>query len=307
MILFDISDTSIEAVKLSKSFFTGEVINAFNRVEFTDGLVRAGEIQKKDALKKTIVNLLKDAKPKEIKDQECAFTLPDKRTYTHRFNLSQRKDSQTVSSLIKAQAEQLIPQPIEELAYDYNLLDQKEEARGEGEIFLAAVPATLLDGYLELFNGLGLKPELAVPESLAAYRFLASMVQAGEAVLYLDVGEKVTTATLMDKQGVVEAFTEPVQTSELVNRVGELLKFSSERLGKEVDRIILGGGGSLKMDTAKAEDKLKVTIASVEEAFKGFKLPIKVNFGDLSKIVFVNVLGLALLSKEEKPLNLIKT
>jgi len=58
---------------------------------------------------------------------------------------------------------------------------------------------------------------------------------------------------------------------------------------------------------AEFESKLKVSVISAEEVFKTFKLPIKVNFGDLSKVTFVNVLGLALLSGQEQPLNLIKT
>lgn len=302
MILFDISDTSIEAVKLSKSFLTGEVINAFNRVEFTDGPVKAGEIQKKDALKKTIVNLLKDAKPKEIKDQECAFTLPDKRTYTHRFTLSQRQDSQTVLGLVKAQAEKLIPQPIEELIYRFDSLNR---GTGEGEIFLMAVPTIIVNRYVELFNDLGLQPRLVVPESLAAYRFLTPIIQAGGAALYLDVGKKTTTAALMDKRGVVETFSEPVQADKLFTQLESLFEFACTRAGGCIRQVILGGSESLAIDSAEVASKLKVNVVLAEEAFKHFRLPIKVDFGNLSKIVFINTLGLALLSKEESPLNLL--
>ena len=307
MLFFDISDTSIEAIRLSKSFLTGEAVTAFNRSEFKNGPIEEGEIKDKNALKKIIVDLLKNAKPKPMKDRECAFTLPDKRVYTHRFALSQKHDSQTVFSLIKSQAEKLIPQPIEELTYNYLILGQKKEGKEEGEILLAAVPTVIINGYIELFNDLGLEPKLAVPESVAAYSFLSPLIKAGGAVLYLDVGEKITTATLMDQQGVVETFSEPVQTDKLFAQIENLFAFACTQIGGCIKQVILGGGGSLTAKPAEFESKLKVSVISAEEVFKTFKLPIKVNFGDLSKVTFVNVLGLALLSGQEQPLNLIKT
>jgi len=302
MILFDISDTSIEAVKLSKSFLVGDSINAFTRVEFANGLVKEGEIKNKDALGKIISTLLKTAKPKPMKDEVCGFTLPDKRVYTHRFTLSQRQDSQTVLGLVKAEVEKSIPQPLEELIYRFDSLNHGE---GEGEIFLMAVPTMIVNRYVELFNDLGLPPRLIVPESLAAYRFLAPVVQAGGTTLYLDVGKKTTNAVLMDKRGVVETFSEPVQTDKLFTQLESLFKFACTRAGGCIRQVILGGGGSLAIDSAEVASKLKVNVVLAGEAFKHFRLPIKVDFGNLSKMVFINTLGLALLSKEESPLNLL--
>lgn len=307
MIFFDISDTSIEAVRLSTSFLSGEAINAFGRVEFENGPVKSGEIKDKDALGKVVANLLEKAKPKAMRDQECAFTLPDKRVYTHRFNLSQRRDSQTVLELIKDQAEKLIPHPMEELNYDYRVLGDKKKETGAGEILLTAAPKTLVESYKNLFADLDLSPKFAVPESFAAYQFISPLIGGEGTALYLDVGGSVSIAALMDGRGVVEAFSEPVQTSDLFSGIKRLLKFSDERLGREIGLVVLGGGGSLKIKRAEAKQELGVDVISAEDAVGRFKLKIRVNFGNLSPITFANVLGLALLSKEESSLNLLHT
>jgi Tfp pilus assembly PilM family ATPase len=304
MIFFDISDTSIEAIRLSTSFIFGETISAFNRVEFNGGPVRAGEVQDEAALKKIISDFLENAKPKAIKDKECAFTLPDKRVYTRRFKLSQKKDGQPIFNLLKGQLEPLIPQPLEELAYDYKTL--VDEQKGKSEVCFAAIPRTILEGYMKVFNSLDLKPKIAVSESVAAHKFISPLIIGEGTVLYLDVGEEIAIATLMDRNGVVEAFSEPVQTSDLFNGVKKLVKFARERLEKEVNRIILGGGGGLQIKKTAAQEELGLNVVSAEEAVKQFKLKIRVNFRNLSPVTFANVLGLSLLSKEESPLNLLR-
>ena len=222
MIFFDISDTSIEAVKLSKGFF-GESINAFARVELKDGPVEAGEVEDKDALAKTITKLLKAGKPRGISDLECGFTLPDSRVYTHRFTLPQRRDHQTVLDLVGGKMEKLIPQPLEELIYRFFPLGEGE---GEGEVFMMAISKKLIKGYVECFGDVGLRPKFVVPESYAAFRFLDPLIDAQETILYLDIGGEYSNAVLMDKHGVVETFSEPVESTDLFKEVGKLLEFT---------------------------------------------------------------------------------
>ncbi len=302
MIFFDISDTSIEATQLATSFVTGEALRAFSRVELKEGLIKSGEIKDQEALKKAIAGLIEKAHPKAMKDQECALTLPDSRVYTSRLNLPQRQNSQTVFDLVKAQVEKSIPQPIEELIYRFESLGK---GKGPGEILLVAIPTVIVNSYVEFFNQLSLQPRLIVPESFAIHSFLAPVIGAEETVLYLDVGEKTSTATLMNKEGVVEAFTEPVERDKLLDQTKKLLSFSRERFLKDVKRIILGGGGSLKMDSDKMKAELKVEIEAAEGALKGFKLPIRVDFGTTPRVLFINTFGLALLSKTKQPLNLL--
>lgn len=300
MLLFDISDTSIEVARLGRRFFAGEAIVASARVELTDGSVKMGEVRNKDALCKTVADLLRNVKPRVTEDQECAFTLSDSRVYTRRFKLPQVQDHQTVLGLVKEKAEKLFPQPAQELIYQFDSLERGE---GAGEIFLMAASRDIVLSYVDVFNSLGLQSKLAVPESYAACRFIAPIIGKKEVTLYLDIGGKYTNVVLVDSRGVLETFSEPVETAELFSEIEKLLKFLHKKLEQSVGRVILGGGGSLELNLVEAKERLKIDTILVEEAFKHFPLSIRNDFGGLPKVLFVNVLGLALLTKEKSPLS----
>jgi Tfp pilus assembly PilM family ATPase len=302
MLFFDISDTSIEIIKLRRGLLFGDAVVAYSRIESDEVPVEKGEIQNPEEFSKLISDLLKKGKPKPLEDTECAFTLPDKRVYTQRFTVPKVRNDQTVHSLLEDEMKKIIPQPLDELSFEFIPLNEGEGE--EGEVFMMAAPKSLVKSYIDLFRKVKIEPQFVVSESYAAFDFLKAIVSPGGLTLHLDIGIKYTNSVFMDKKGVVEAFSEPVETKELLKGVGELIKFADKRLGRKVDQIILGGGGSSRVDAQDMAGKLKVNVVSVEKAFEHIKLPIKTDFGKWSKVVFVNVLGLALLSKEKNPVSL---
>jgi Tfp pilus assembly PilM family ATPase len=302
MLFFDISDTSIELMQLSKTFISGEVINSFSRLEIKDGSIKDCEIQNKEQFQKNIENLLKDAKPKSLKEQECAFILPDNRIYSHRFTVSQKKEDKNILIQIKAQAERTIPQPIDELIYRYKTIGHSKDS---SEVLLVALPTKIVNGYIEIFNNLKLTTILISSESLAVHRLISSAINPKEAVLYIDMGGKDSNISIMDKKGVIETFSEPIKDQDNLAHIERVISFSNEKLDEEINRIFLGGGGSSKVDLGKARDVLKKDIVPVETLTANFKPSIKVNLGDTPRTVFTNILGLILLSKEKQPLNLL--
>jgi hypothetical protein len=302
MLFFDISDTSIEMLQISKTFVSGEAIHSFSRVELKDGSIKNSEIQNKDQFKKNVEELLKSARPKPVKDQECAFTLPDSRIYSHRFDIPQRKNSKTILGAVKAQAERVIPQPIDELIYRYKSLNHSKE---EGEILLVALPTKIVNSYIEVLNDLKILPQLVTSESMAVHRLISSSINPKETVLYIDIGEKDSNISIMDRLGVIETFSEPVGRQDDLAHIDSLLTFSREKLKEDINRVFLGGGGSPKVDLDKAQEFLKKDVVPMETLIANFKPAIKVDLGGIPKIVFANTLGLILLSKEKQPLNLL--
>jgi len=303
MIFFDISDTSIEVVQLSRSFLRGEAVSAFARMELDGGLVRGGEIQNREKLVGVMDGLMKSAKPKAIRDVECGFTLSDRRVYTYRFQLPRYQSNPSVNiEPLNTQAEKLVPQPLEQLT---RITTPVSDKKGSSIIWIA-VPTEILLSYEEIFRDLNLNPKIAVPESYAIYALLAPTVGEEEIILYLDVGKRISTATFMDRMGVIETFSEPVQTAKLLTQVGQLLEFCREHLGREASRIVLGGGGSLKIDPNEAARKLQLNVARIDTALERFKPSIRTDFGGLPRVLFANVLGLIALNSEESSPNLLK-
>jgi len=293
MILLDFSDTSAKALRIAPRLFKGAAITAFAKRELKPGVVEKSEIQDGRALEQEVRSLLEKAVPAPLKDQEVAFVLHDERTFTLRLNLPAGKaDSSLVEAEIQRVA-QFLPVPISSLATAI-----------AGPQF-AAVDQKLLTQYLDLFKKLGLKTVLATPESQAVFALLASHLKAGEVSLFLDLGGETTDVVILDNLGVLQTFTETVETPQLVRGVANVVAFTEEKFGKSPTRIFLGGGGAVDLDQEKFAAAVQRKVTSVEDILKTLPLKLAVDFGPTRKLGFTTLFGLALLVKQKDPINFV--
>jgi len=291
MLLFDFSDKSLKIFKLSARFLGGEAISGLAKSELRPGLIENSEIRDGAALEKEIREILKK---ESWSDQEAAFVLHDERSFNLRLASPVTIDSKVSPDLLEKQLVSTLPVPISSVVYD-----------AWGQQF-AAVDRKIFSQYLDLFGKLELKPQLAVPESQAVWSFLLSQIGEGEMVLFLDIGAEATDAVLLDRVGVLQTFTEPIETTRLLPGVKEIISFSRDKFGKIPAKIFLGGGGALSLDTGKFTQDLGVSAVSIEEVLKTYPTSISANFGQTSKLGFVPLFGLALLAQQKKsPLNFV--
>jgi hypothetical protein len=167
------------------------------------------------------------------------------------------------------------------------------------------VDQKLLTQYLDLFRNLGFQVHLATPESQAIFAFISSSIKPEEAVLFLDIGSETTDVVVLDNLGVVQTFTEPIETVQLSRGVGEVLSFVKEKFGKDPARIFLGGGGALSLDKKKFAKEIQREAVSAEDLFKTYPIPVNVNFGQTSRLGFLGLFGLAQLLGRKDHLNLV--
>ena len=291
MLLFDFSDKSLKVFKLSDRFLGGEALSGFVRSELRPGLIENSEIPDPAALAQDIQDLLKK---ESLEDQEAAFVLHDERSFNLRLKSPVTEEIKADSALLEKQLTTSLPVPILTLVYD--AWDHQ----------FAAVDQKIFSQYLDLFGKLGLKPELAVPESQAVWAFLLSQIGKEEVVLFLDIGAETTDAVILDRIGVLQTFTEPIETTQLVQGVGELFSFSQSRFGKAPVKIFVGGGGAVSLDVKRFSEEIKTPVVSSEDVMKTYPIKISIDFGQTSRLGFVSLFGLALLTKQKTPLNFVK-
>lgn len=292
MILFDFSDTSLKVLKLSSQLLMGKAIVAAAKGELKEGLILNSEILDPGNLSSAVKDVLSKAVPKPITDQEAAFVLHDERTFTLRLPSPPATGSRLArEELEKRVAPLLLPVPFSSQVVD-----------SLGRQFIAA-DQKMVSGYTGLLESLGLKARLAVPESSAFSFLFAPLIKESELILFLDIGAKTTDAVLLDQEGVVQTFTEPIELTRLRSGIEELIGFSKEKLGKEPQRVFLGGGGALATDAKKLAEEIGRPVSSAEEVFPSYPVPIKVDFGKVSKLSFLSLFGLALVSQQKDRLN----
>ena len=291
MLLFDFSDKSLKVLKLSARFLGGEAISGFAKSELRPELIENSELSDTAALAKEIQDVLKKS---SLSDQDASFVLHDERSFNLRLNSPVTEDTKVDPVLLEKQLVSILPVPISTVVYD--AWDRQ----------FAAVDQKIFSQYLDLFGKLGLKLQLAVPESQAVWSFLLSQIGEGEVVLFLDIGAETTDAVLLDMVGVLQTFTEPIETAQLVQGVGDVVSFSQSRFGKAPVKVFLGGGGAVSLDVKKFSEETKISALSAEEVLKTYPIKLSANFGQTSRLGFVSLFGLALLTRQKTPLNFVK-
>ncbi len=293
MLLFDFSDQSLKVLQFSSRLLLGKAITGFARGELKEGLIVESGIGDPKNLVPAVKALLEKGVPKPLADSQAALVLHDERVYTIRLNLPKLEDDKSLEEVVTSQVQPLLPVPVSSLRYSISLPG------------FVAVDQSFLTSYLELFETLGLRLDLAVPESLAYFSLVSSRIPEGKAALFLDLGAETTDVVLMDGLGAINTFTEPVETEKLTQGVLDLLPFAQEKFLREVKMIFLGGGGALSFDSQALAKETRCEVVGIQEILKSYPIPKTVDFGKDPPAAFLSLFGLALLSEQKTPLNLV--
>jgi len=297
MFNIDISDSSIEALKLKKGLLGKFSVSSFGRVELEEGIVRNTEILDPQKLAEKLGGL--------VKGQKINFTLPDLRTFTCRILLPLDISRSAIESFLKDKAAEVIPYDFEDLVYDFKVVNETEKGR---EILFIAVSKKILIDCLKTFAICKFSPLVAVPESLAAFEIFKETIVKNEIVLYVDIGGKTSTLSFFDKFGPFLTLNKAVETKVLEKEIKKASSFLKEKYSKEVKRVVIGGGGSLEVDGDSFSKEIGIWTTKADKILsdKLAKIDLNFNADKTSPVLFLNVLGLSLLSQRKDELNLVK-
>ncbi len=182
----------------------------FDRAAIQDGVVVQPEI-----IAKTAQELFQHHLVGDITTRQVAITIPTYRTFTRSLQLPKLKAHQ-LTEAVQLEAEQYISLPLEELYLDYEIVRQNAETT---ELFVVAVPRTIVDSYLELAQILGLETVLIEPTLSSSGRLLLLDKQSDLATVIIDFGSLSCDISIFDKhilvtgtvQGGGEDFTNSIK------------------------------------------------------------------------------------------------
>lgn len=123
-----------------------------------------------------------------------ALAIPAYRTFTRALELPKLKTSE-LRNAVELEAEQYVSMPLEELYLDYEIT--KSTAEGL-ELFVVAVPKTIVNSYLELARILGLEPVLIEPTLSSSGRLFALDDQSDVPTAIIDFGSKSADISIFD-------------------------------------------------------------------------------------------------------------
>ena len=137
----------------------------------------------------------------DITTRRVAIAIPTYRTFTRALQLP-KLSSKQLTAAVELEAEQYISMPLDQLYVDYEIISQDAETT---ELFMVAVPKTIVDSYLELAQLLGLEPVLIEPTLNSSGRLLFSSDETTNDLptVIIDFGSLSSDISIFDKHLLV--------------------------------------------------------------------------------------------------------
>lgn len=172
----------------------GYGFTTFDKLAQKDGVVVKPDVVAKAALQMFNHHLIGN-----ITTRRVAIAVPAYRTFTRSLKLPKLKPNQ-LREAVELEAEQYISLPLEELYLDYEIVKQTADAT---ELFVVAVPKSIVDSYLELAQILGLEVVLIEPTLSSSARLFALDKQSDVASIIIDFGSQSADISIFDKTVMV--------------------------------------------------------------------------------------------------------
>jgi len=190
----------------------------FDKAAQEDGVIVQPEIIAKATMELFERHLIGD-----ITTRRATIAIPAYRTFTRSLQLPKLK-GKDLAEAVQLEVEQYISVPLEELYLDYEITRQDEK---NTELFIVAVPKTIVDSYLELAQILGLEAVLIEPTLSSSGRLFSLDEASDVASFIIDFGSLSADISIFDKHVLV---TGTVQgggvsfTTSIQNKLGVTLQ-----------------------------------------------------------------------------------
>lgn len=167
-------------------------------------------------------------------------------------------DAKKVKDMVRYEASQQIPFPLDEVIWDYHVVDREYMAGEEREVGLFAVRREAIDDFILDFTGEGMSVEMLTIGYLGVLNFVLFDVRPDEPLIVLDIGASHTDLIFVDGR---RFWIRPLPHS-----------------GNDVTRAIMS---RFRLDFAEAE-RLKIETAKVpKQAVKIFQAVIQPKLQEL--------------------------
>ncbi|MDB5168927.1 MAG: Pilus assembly protein PilM [Candidatus Saccharibacteria bacterium] len=190
----------------------GYGFTTFDKAAQSDGVIVQPEVIAKAAFDLFDKHLIGD-----ITTRRAALAIPAYRTYTRSLQLPKLKPKE-LKNAVELEAEQYISMPLAELYLDYEII--KEDAENI-ELFVVAVPKTIVDSYLDFAQITGLEPVLIEPTLSSSGRLFSTDQHSDIATVIIDFGSLSADISIYDQhvmvtgtvQGGGDVFTNSIQAA----------------------------------------------------------------------------------------------
>jgi len=188
----DLSDLSIKVVLLDRSG-RRDSVSSFGSVPLPQGSIVDGEIMQPEIVQSALINLLEKAGPKKIRSRQVICSFPETKAFLRIISLPKMEEEE-VKEAIKWEIEANIPLTLDQVYYDWQVLDLNlTQEKGKMSILVVAVARSVVDQFEAVLEGAGLEVVGLETESIAQARSLLAEKEDKATTLIVDIGDRRTS------------------------------------------------------------------------------------------------------------------
>jgi type IV pilus assembly protein PilM len=270
----DLSDLSVKAVAI-KADHDSDRVTSFGSLGLPMGAIVDGEIRDTEIVRSAIVDLLGRVGPKKITSKNVICSLPETKEFL-RILIIPKMKVEDVGEAIKWEIEANIPLTLEQVYYDWQILDENFTAdEGKMSVLVIVVSRDVVDQFVDLLESCGLRVLGLETESVAQARALLSEKNKTETTLIVDMGDRRTS--FLVTLGHVPCFTSsvPLSSQMISDAVSKKLQIPFD----EADKMKIEQGlGSLAVKSPifeAAEPILENIVSEIERTIDFFSTNLR--------------------------------
>jgi len=187
----DISDMSMKYLSFDRMKKNKLSIGVYGEIEYPAGIIINGEI--KDEQK--FIDVLKEWFIKEKKNLPSPFvaiSLPEEKSFIRAVQIPHVK-REDVANAIRWEIENQIPLSLDQLIYDYEVIEPLQDSQDHLDVIITAFPRDILNAYVRAIKGAGLELYAIELESQSILRACLPQLHDAEAKMIVDIGRTHTS------------------------------------------------------------------------------------------------------------------
>ena len=266
----DLSDLSVKAMWLEREG-SEEVVSSFGSVPIPIGNIVDGDIVNEAVVAQAIRDLLEKTTPRPVKTRKVICSLPETKAFLRVVALPAMAPEE-VREAIKWGIEANIPLTLDQVYYDYQVLDRKLfKEKNKLSVLVVAVARSMVDQFHNVLEKAGLEVVGLETESIAQARSLLLDKDEDKTRLIVDIGDRRTS--FLVAIGHTPCFTSsiPLSSQMITDAIAKEMRISFDEA--EAMKIKYGLGSlAMKSPLFKAAQPILENLAVEIERSTNFYL-----------------------------------
>jgi type IV pilus assembly protein PilM len=271
----DISVRSTAVAELRKTRFGSVTVRGLDRCPLPEGLVTTNNlITDVPTVAEKLRHCLQSAAPQPIEPEAVVFSMPEARVFTHLFSFPRDLDEGAVRAGVDVQFPEYFPFALAEAAYDWKVVQQSDQTQ---MVLVAACERRFAEQYSDLGKELGVVVAGIDIEPASTARAVLPPVKGIEAYLLVDMGEHVTSISLVGKAGLHSTRVFQIGGNDVLEQIAKKMgldQLSAQQVLRALDLTPAQKEGEGELFTL-AEAQLRPVVEEVKQARHVFEASMR--------------------------------